>query len=124
MAIIGKLLNKEQYMDLIRNEDGHYYGSAEEMERQKIINQKVSEAKKGKPTWSKGKTFSEEMKHNMSLAHRKNPVKCVELDMIFDSGKSAAEYLQLNKRAGSFILKCAREGKPCYGYNWEIIKGE
>lgn len=57
-------------MDLIRNEDGHYYGSAEELERQKIINQKVSEAKKGSIPWNKGVACSEETKKKIGDANR------------------------------------------------------
>lgn len=156
-------------MDLIRNEDGHYYGSAEELERQKIINQKVSEAKMGSVPWNKGVACSEEtkkkigdanrgkesywkgkqlpekMRQKISEAKKGKPsgrkgkanseeskrkvrealgikLKCIELNMVFNSGREAAIYLGKNINCGAYILKKIREGNTCYGYHWEIIK--
>lgn len=81
---------------------------------------KMSEAKKGKPSARKGTSCNEETKRKMSES-KGLKLKCIELNRIFNSGKEAAEFLGINSRSGSSILKYAREGKVSYGYHWEII---
>lgn len=79
---------------------------------------------KEKTSHWKGKHLKEETKKKISEARRKSlsKIKCIELNMIFDCAKDAANYL--HKSSGSYILECIRKNLPCYGYHWEIIEKE
>ena len=74
-----------------------------------------------------GKKHSEESKEKMRQAglgrpsSRKNltPVKCLELNIVFDNATEAGKTLNLDSSA---ILKCCRgERKTCGGYIWSFM---
>ena len=48
-------------------------------------------------------------------------VKCIELNLVFDSGKDAALYFGKYKSTGSYIIKIARENGKYLGYHWKLI---
>lgn len=101
-------------------------------------NPKISSANKGKPKPPRTKEHS----NNISKAKKGKPnpklsavkrgkpspkkgigikVRCVELDMVFNTAYEAAEYLKV-KSASS--IRAAAQGitKFSYGYHWEITK--
>lgn len=50
----------------------------------------------------------------------KKPVRCIELDMFFDSVKEASEYVGL--KSSSSISNCCRgKRKTACGYHWEYV---
>lgn len=78
-----------------------------------------------------GKKLTKEHIEKMRVARIKaitgknNPsavkIKCVELDIIFDTCTDAAKYLKM--KSITTILKCAKgQRKKAGGYTWEIIK--
>lgn len=48
-------------------------------------------------------------------------VKCIELNLVFDSGKDAALYFGKYKSTGSYIIKIARKNGKYLGYHWKLI---
>ena len=60
-------------------------------------------------------------KHKGLPSHRKNliPVRCIELDIIYDNATEAGKALGFN---GSNILQvCYGNRKTTHGYHWEFI---
>lgn len=82
------------------------------------VRRKLSEARKGKPSWNKGKHFSEEAKRKLSKSHtNKIAIQCVETGQVFESIKAAYKFVGLKDNAG---IKGALK-KPNYtagGYHW------
>lgn len=67
---------------------------------------------------SESKKNSEKMK---ALANaRKKKVRCIELDVVFDSITEAGEKMGINFHNISAVCKGKR--KTCGGYHWEYVK--
>ena len=82
---------------------------------------KLSNALKGKNTWSKGCKLSEETKEKIRLnSTTAKKVLCVELGLVFNSIKQGAEKLNLD--VGSIVKCCKGRIKTTGGYHWEYVK--
>lgn len=78
-------------------------------------------------------THSHNMKHANVTGLRKTgkttqPVRCIELDMVFTSQREALEYLGKNPRSPLIGYACrghcsTNNCKTAYGYTWELVKG-
>lgn len=71
----------------------------------------------------KGKKKNEETKAKMSLGQKKykHSIRCLELNLIFDSVKEASEYFDVNR---SNIRQSANKGYRCKGFHLEYFKHE
>lgn len=80
---------------------------------------KISNSKKGKPSWNKGVTFSEEVKLRMRDAKLQisKRVICVETGKIFKSVNHAGKELYLN--VGNISLVCSGKRKTCSGLHFK-----
>lgn len=88
---------------------------------------RVNSAGKNNPMYGKynkgslGKhwTLSDEQKKLHSLASKtKKPIKCVELDLNFESMSAAARYFNINH---SGICRSLKTGNTACGYHWKYI---
>lgn len=85
---------------------------------------KISNSKKGKPSWNKGKNFSEETKLKMrkvKLGISKSVI-CIETGEIFKSVNHAGKELCLN--VGNISLVCSGKRKTCSGLHFKYYNGD
>ena len=102
--------------------------------------EKNRQAHIGKPVWNKGKTniYTKEQINNLSMKTKKlwenkifkekhcEKVRCIELNIIFDSITEASNYFKMNNT--SHISDCCKnKTKSCGKYNgkklhWEYVK--
>lgn len=75
---------------------------------------------KNHPNLNLGKPMSEEQKKKISKAHMQ-PVLCVELELVFDSIKSAMSFLGKGVDKGQIGKACKTGGKQ-YGFHWKKIQ--
>lgn len=70
-----------------------------------------------------GSKATNETKKKMSESYsRKVQVKCVELNIIFNTIQEAADYIHKDRRG---IYGCIKgEQNTCGGYHWQLITGE
>jgi len=83
---------------------------------------KMSEWHKGKPTWNKGRSWTDSEKEIMARAQAHKSVLCVETGEIYLSARDAERKTGINR--GS-IKDCCHGRKHCKtagGYHWEYVK--
>ena len=86
---------------------------------------KLSEAAKGRVSPMKGKTISDESKKKISKACKgkgAKKVKCIELNLIFNSIVEAKEYLGKPRNNPSINHCCRGRYKTAHGYHWEYVE--
>ena len=92
---------------------------------------KMSESLKGRTSWNKGKKLTEEHKRKLSEAHKgkhnystAKKIRCIELNLIFNSIADANEYLGKDRRNTNIGLNIAGKSKSAWNYHWEYVTEE
>ena len=86
---------------------------------------RLSESHKGKIPPNKGVPMSEEQKRKVSLAKKgckpshTQPVKCIELDRVFNSMREASK--ETNTNHTKICMVCRGQRKTAGGYHWQYI---
>lgn len=83
---------------------------------------KMSEWHKGRPSWNKGRSWTEKEKVVMAKAQKHKSVLCVETGIIYLSTRDAERKTGINR---SSIKGCCHGRKHCKsagGYHWEYIE--
>ena len=108
--------SKKKISESHKGENNHMYGKKQSEEHKKKRSKSM-----------KGKKHTEETKKKMSEANKgenngmSKKVRCIELDIIFNSRADANAYLGKD-RANSNIGMCARgKRKTAWGYHWEYV---
>jgi hypothetical protein len=57
--------------------------------------------------------------HSISAAKLKKPVRCVELELVFESASEAARYFKASTHSG--ITRSLKTGRTACGYHWQYV---
>lgn len=123
---LAKKLYKKYYVRVLSEETKAKIGAKNKGHIMSIEQrQAISKAHKNKPSWNKGKKMNEESRLKLSQTRKQknlgaNKVRCIELDIIFDSMKEACKILGINY---SSLTKCLQGILKTAGkYHWEYIE--
>lgn len=82
---------------------------------------KMSEGHKGKPTWNKGRSWTDEEKVTMRKAQNFKNVICLETDIIYLGTRDASIKTGINRSSIKDCCNHRKHHKTAGGYHWEYV---
>jgi group I intron endonuclease len=87
-----------------------------------VARRKMSEGHKGKPSWNKGRKWSDQEKKVFSRAQKTSkPILCVETNIVYNGTREAHRETGINRDSIKDCLHQRPHCKTAGGYHWQYV---